>query len=87
MGLAIHVLGNEMHTKVLVKVNNHERSLEKLMGVVRESEFQVRNLNARLSLDESVFLLTMEVEGSQPTSALSEQLRSMTEVRSVEFSA
>lgn len=75
-----------MHTKVLVKVKNHERSLEKLMSVVRESEFQVRNLNARLSLDESVFLLTMEVEGSQPTSALSEQLNSMNEVKSVEFS-
>ena len=75
-----------MHTKVLVKVKNHERSLEKLMSVVRESEFQVRNLNARLSLDESVFLLTMEVEGSQPTSALSAQLNSMNEVKSVEFS-
>ena len=74
-----------MHTKVLLKVKNEERSLEKLMEVVRESEFQVRALNARLSLDESVFFLTLEVEGEVSATSLSGQLSAMKEVNSVEF--
>lgn len=72
-------------TKLLVKMVNDARSLEKIMAAVRASEFTVRNFNARLSLDEKVFFLTMEVVGKQPSSALSHQLTSMSEVTSVEI--
>ena len=75
-----------MQTKLLVKMVNDARSLEKIMAAVRASEFTVRNFNARLSLDEKVFFLTMEVVGTQPSSALSHQLNAMTEVTSVEVS-
>lgn len=73
-----------MQTKVLVKMQNQERSLERLMATVRESECQVRNLNARLSLDESVFFLTLEVEGERSAAELSSTLNAMSEVKSVE---
>ena len=73
-----------MQTKVLVKMQNQERCLERLMATVRESECQVRNLNARLSLDETVFFLTLEVEGERSAAELSSTLNAMSEVKSVE---
>ena len=74
-----------MQTKVLVKMQNDAKSLERMMARVRESEFQVRNINARLSLDETVFFVTMEVEGESPTAELSTTLKQLAEVRSVEL--
>ena len=76
-----------MQSKLLVKMQNEANSLERVMAKVRESEFQVRNLNARLSLDETLFFLTMEVEGEVPMSELSTTLQSLSEVRSVELSS
>lgn len=74
-----------MSTKVLVKMQNHERSLETLMAAVRESAYQVRNLNARLSLDETIFFLTLEVAGDEPLKTLSANLSSIEGVKSVEM--
>ncbi len=74
-----------MQSKLLVKMQNDEKSLERMMAKVRESEFQVRNINARLSLDETVFFVTMEVEGESPTAELSTTLKQLAEVRSVEL--
>lgn len=54
------------------------------MAAVRESECQVRNLNARLSLDESVFFLTLEVDGERSSDDLSSVLGAIQEVKSVE---
>jgi acetolactate synthase regulatory subunit len=73
-----------MQSKLLVKMENSDKSLENVMATIRESEFHVRNLNARLSLDETVFFLTVEVEGGEPTTALAARITSMNEVKAVE---
>ncbi len=76
----------QMQTKLLLKMQNEACNLEKVLTAVRESEFQLQNLSARLSLDEKIYFLTMEVEGTASSAKLSSNLSSMNEVTSVEFS-
>ncbi len=73
-----------MHSKLLVKMENSENSLEKVMATIRQSDFQVRNLNARLSLDETLFFLTVEVEGKTSSATLADKIVTMQEVKAVE---
>ncbi|MFN8389594.1 MAG: ACT domain-containing protein [Bdellovibrionota bacterium] len=73
-----------MQSKLLVKMENSDKCLENVMATIRQSEFQVRNLSARLSLDETLFFLTVEVEGKTPTNMLADRITSMNEVRAVE---
>lgn len=71
-------------SKLLVKMQNGEGSLERVIAKVRENHFQVRNLSARLSLDESLFFLTLEVEGQEPAATLTSTIGSLAEVKTIE---
>ena len=73
-----------MRCKLLVKMDSKAQSLENVMAAVRQNEFAVRNLTARLSLDETLFFLTLEVEGKESSSTLTDQIVSMNEVMAVE---
>ncbi len=73
------------NSKLLVKMQNGEGSLERVIAKVRENHFQVRNLSARLSLDESLFFLTLEVEGQEPTATLTSTIGALDEVKAIEI--
>ncbi len=76
--------GKTTNSKLLVKMQNSEGSLERVIAKVRESHFQVRNLSARLSIDESIFFLTLEVEGEGQTAGLTSRIGELNEVKTIE---